>query len=148
VVAEVRVRLRLENELGLRVRHVEIGRDAVVGNGDLARRLARIEDVEEAVGGVTWIEREAEQTPLAARQDLRRDVEESRGQDLGAVVDADDPRLLDDEQPHRAVAGIGQSHRVRKPAGEKLQGKARLRLCPSRCEHGQDRDGRTPHAQP
>src|SRR5262249_23328176 len=36
VVGEARVRLRLEDELGLRIRHVGIGRDVVAGDGDFA----------------------------------------------------------------------------------------------------------------
>ena len=65
-------------------------------------------DVEEAVGGEVRIEGEAEQAPLAVRQDLAGHVEERRGKNLsrGKIENFDLPGFLDDEQ---AIGIVGRS---------------------------------------
>ena len=56
------------------------------------------------------MEGQAQQALLAAREDQgRADVQEGRGQQLGAGPDPDAPALLDDEQAVGAVAGVGDA---------------------------------------
>jgi hypothetical protein len=66
-------------------------------------------------------------------------------------VDADHARLLDDEEAHRAVAGVRQGHRIGKPGGDLLQNERRLRLggAAAPCQRRQQQRGRNkPPATP
>src|SRR5450631_3714809 len=99
VIWKIGMGLSLEDEFGIGVRHVGSSGDAVACYRDRARGLAGVVDIEEAVGRIAWIEGKPQQAALAAGQNSRRDVEEWRGQYLGAVIDLDGAALLDDEQP-------------------------------------------------
>ena len=71
---------------------------------------------EARIRGVVGVEGQAEQTAFAAAGDPPGDIEEWTV-DQGADLDqADPPRLLDDEQPPAAVAGVGDIDRGVEPA--------------------------------
>src|SRR6476659_9318118 len=68
----------------------------------------RVVDVQPAVDLELGMEDEAEETPLArCVADERTQVEERASLDRAVLVDADDAALLDEEEPVRPVAGIG-----------------------------------------
>ena len=68
------------------------------------------------------MEGEAEQAPLAAAGDLAGEVEEGGGEQLAVADDADPPRLLEHEEPPRAVAGMGHPDREVEAADHRLEG--------------------------
>jgi hypothetical protein len=98
---------------------IRVGRHPVAGDHrlELAADGAGVVDEEFAVAGVVGMEGEPEEAALAAAGDRGREVEERLGEHLRAVEDQDLAGLLDDEQPSRAVAGMGQGDRQHQPGG-------------------------------
>src|SRR5207245_22125 len=99
----------------------------VVARDDRVARGVRVVDVEEPVGHVVGMEREAEKTLLAAAGDERADVEEGRGPYLRAVIDPDATRLLHDKQAPRPVAGVGDADWRSEARGDRLEAEGELR---------------------
>ena len=105
MVARGRLRDGDDRRGARRVRNVWIRRHVITADLGVAAGVDQI-DVEQAVAGVIWIEREAEQPALPVRQDLAGYVEERRCQNLSGIEieDFDQPGFLDDEQP-TGIAG-------------------------------------------
>ena len=125
VIAE-RVCHREELAFRRRVRHIGVRRAAqVFRDDDRTVGLARVVDVELAAGPELRMERKAEKPALAARQHLRRDIEE-RSREHGAVPDdLDHPALLDHEKPAAAVARMRDLDGQRQAACDEPQGHGR-----------------------
>src|SRR6266480_1789593 len=104
VIAE-RVRYGEQLAFRRRIRHIGTGCAAqVFRQDDRAVGLAGVINVELAVGPELRMKRKAEKPALAARQHLRRDIEE-RSREHGAVLDdLDRPALLGHEEATATVA--------------------------------------------
>jgi hypothetical protein len=85
-------------------------------DNDGAVGLARVVDVELAIGAVKRMERKAKEAALAARQDLRRYIEKRRGEDRAVLDDLDDAALLDHKKASAAVASVSNLHRAAEAA--------------------------------
>jgi hypothetical protein len=86
------------------------------------------------------VEREAEQTALAAAGNERRDVEERRARD-GAVLENDDASSLKSEE-EAGVTGIRDPCRLREPGRDWLERDLRDTLSPRAASSGENADDR------
>src|ERR1700736_928054 len=92
------MRLREDQLRGGRVRHVGGGRGEPL-YPDVAVRLRCKVDVEEVVGRVLRMKRDAEQATLASTQHSARDIEKWRRLQHAVLYHANRSCLLDDEDP-------------------------------------------------
>jgi hypothetical protein len=102
-VVRERLRDREQHALGRRVGDVRVGRHRELRYDGRSVRYTRVIHEEAAVGLVAGMERQAEQSALAAAEDLRRDVEEDAARRGAGLSHADHPALLDHEEAVRAV---------------------------------------------
>jgi hypothetical protein len=107
-----------------RVGYVPVRRDVVAADFRVTGVLIDEIDVEKAVGGEIGIKGEAEKAALAVGQDLARDVEKGRRQNLPGIEvdDFDGPGFLDHEQTTGIARRLADEQRL----GEK------------RCDPGRD----------
>ena len=92
---------------------VRVRRHLIAADLGVAAAIDEI-DVEKAVGGKVQVEGKAEKDALAVGQDLTRDVEKWRRQNLTGIKvdDLDPPAPLDDEQPTGIVRRSAGEHRL------------------------------------
>src|SRR5262245_48785000 len=106
------MRNRQQCRLG-RARDVRIRRSAVFRDNEGTVSDARVVDEEATVRPISWVEREAEQSPLTTGENLGADIEKRRWCRESRPKDLDDSCLLDDEEPVRAIASVPDEHRCR-----------------------------------
>ena len=108
--------------------HVCVRRRVIAADHGIAVEVDHI-DVKEAITGKVGIEGEAEKAALAVFQNLARDVQKRRCQDLpgGEIEDFDLAGSLDDEQAAGVAGGCAHEYRLGKP-GRHARRRDRTRL--------------------
>ena len=126
---------REQDVLAVGVGDVGIGADRVARD-DRVAGVVRVVHEEAAVVLVVGMERDAEQSALAAAAHQLVDVEERRLEQHAVLDDADGARLLDDEEAvriearrgdvHRQAQAVGDQDGSRRDAGERRDAGARI----------------------
>jgi hypothetical protein len=84
--------------LGCRIRHVRIRRNLERGDSGISRQIGVVNH-KPSIGGVIRIEREPQESLLAAGNELRAEVEKRRGQQCAVFDDPDAAGLFHNEKP-------------------------------------------------
>src|SRR5262245_6257776 len=97
------------------------GRDPVLRDRNRAVANARVVDEEAAIKLVIWMEGEAQEATLTAGQDSRSNIEEHRRRRAAWLQHTDDARLLVDEEPVGAIAGMSDEYGAGETADDRHQ---------------------------